>query len=189
MNIITHNIDDIVKKRIKIEFDTNYRTTIMFELLMQNCNISPEMKLQHVLKMYYPNISEIEDIEEAIDNIIWFYRCGKEEKSTQKNRKNIINQIYSYEFDAEYIYSAFIKEYNIDLTEIKYLHWWKFRALLEGLSKTTKIVEIMGYRATDLRMIKDKKEKKFYKEMKELYKLPDMRTKEQKESDFACAFL
>ena len=33
--------------------------------------------------------------------------------------------------------------------------------------------------------MKDKKRKKFYKEMKKLYALPDMRTEEEKESDFA----
>ena len=41
----------------------------------------------------------------------------------------------------------------------------------------------------DLRSIKDKEMKKFYKKMKETYSLPDMRTEEQKESDFARAFL
>ncbi len=189
MNIITHNINDIVRKRINIKFDTDYRSSIMFELLMQNNKISPEMKLQQALKIYYPNISEIKKVDKAVDNIIWFYRCGKENKSTHLNKINRNKQIYSYEFDAEYIYSAFLKEYNIDLTEIEYLHWWKFRALFEGLSKATKIVEIMGYRATDLGTIKHKKEKKFYREMKELYRLPDMRTQQQKESDFASAFI
>ena len=59
----------------------------------------------------------------------------------------------------------------------------------ESLTDKTQIVEIMGYRAIDLSKIKDKEEKKRYKELKRIYALPDMRTQEQKESDFACAFL
>ena len=36
--------------------------------------------------------------------------------------------------------------------------------------------------------IKDKDMKKHYEKMKKLYALPDMRTEEQKENDFAEAF-
>ena len=40
----------------------------------------------------------------------------------------------------------------------------------------------------DLSKIKDKAIKKQYKQLKELYKLPDMRSEEEKENDFAEAF-
>ena len=186
-------IDELPQKVGNIDINSDFRVSILFELLMQDNDYTNEEKVQQALILYYPNLQEIDDYNKAIENIIWFYKCGKEDKDVDKgNKKNNNNkqvQIYSYEFDAEYIYSAFLKEYNIDLTEIEYLHWWKFRALFEGLSKETKIVEIMGYRATDLGTIKDKKEKKFYREMKELYRLPDMRTQQQKESDFASAFI
>ena len=46
----------------------------------------------------------------------------------------------------------------------------------------------MGYRAMDLTKIKDKDMKKYYKKLKKLYALPDMRTEEEKENDFAEAF-
>ena len=46
----------------------------------------------------------------------------------------------------------------------------------------------MGYRAIDLRTVKDKEERKRLKKLKQLYSLPDMRTREQKEADFASAF-
>lgn len=191
MNILTHDLKDIVQDRIRIDFDTDFRTSILFELLMQREDIKIKLKVRKTLELYYPDLSQISDLETALKDIMWFYQCGKEKKTSHKNKK--INNgkkdyIYSYEYDAEYIYSAFMQQYNIDLTEIEYLHWWKFRALFEGLNKDTKIVEIMGYRAMDLSKIKDKKEKKFYKKMKELYALPDMRTTLQKEQDFAYNF-
>ena len=68
------------------------------------------------------------------------------------------------------------------------LHWWKFKALFQGLKEDNKIVQIMGYRGMDLSKIKDKEERKHYKRLKKLYALPDMRTEEQKEADFAGAF-
>lgn len=191
MNILTHDLKDIVQDRIRIDFDTDFRTSILFELLMQREDIKIKLKVRKTLELYYPDLSQISDLETALKDIMWFYQCGKEKKTSHKNKK--INNgkkdyIYSYEYDADYIYSAFMQQYKMDLTEIEYLHWWKFRALFEGLNKDTKIVEIMGYRAMDLSKIKDKKEKKFYKNMKELYALPDMRTTLQKEQDFAYNF-
>lgn len=191
MNLLTHDLKDIVQDRIKIDFDTDFRTSILFELLMQREDIKIKLKIRKTLELYYPNLSQVSDLEMALKDIMWFYQCGKEKKTSHKNKKinnGKKNYIYSYEYDADYIYSAFMQQYKMDLTEIEYLHWWKFRALFEGLNKDTKIVEIMGYRAMDLSKIKDKKEKKFYKNMKELYDLPDMRTTLQKEQDFAYNF-
>lgn len=171
---------------------TDFRESIKFELLMQDKTISDDKKIRMILNLYYYNTEKIIDIKKALEEVIWFYKGGKEIKKNdskkemeQGNRK----QIYSYEFDAEYIYSAFMQQYRIDLNSINYLHWWKFRALFINLSEDVLFSKIMKYRATELKDIKDKEMKKFYKKMKKLYALPDMRTEEEKESDFACAFL
>ena len=190
MNLLLDNLDKIVKMRIKEDFNTNFRNSILFELLMQESNLSNEAKVYQALKIYYPNINQIEDVNKAIDNILWFYKCGKEEKeeTSQKETGKNIKRIYSYEFDNELIYSAFKDQYSIDLQEIEYLHWWKFKAMFDALKDDNKIVEIMGYRAVNLSKIKDKEMKKHYKKMQKLYALPDMRSEEEKENDFAEAF-
>ena len=46
----------------------------------------------------------------------------------------------------------------------------------------------MGYRAIDVGKIKDKEEKKRYKKLQREWALPDDRTEEEKERDFADAF-
>ena len=43
----------------------------------------------------------------------------------------------------------------------------------------------MGYRAMNLSKIKDKDTKANYKRLQQIYALPDMRSEEEKESDFA----
>mgnify|MGYP001860472600 CR=1 FL=1 len=80
-----------------------------------------------------------------------------------------------------------MKQYNIDLNEIDYLHWFKFKSLFEGLDDDNRICQIMSYRAIDLSKIKDKEQKKKYKKLKMKYALPDNRTEEEKETDFADA--
>ena len=188
INLLLDDIDEIVKNRIKIDFDTNFRIGIAFEIMMQNPKYSMQAKTYQALKLFYPEINQIKDFKKAIDDIIWFYSCGKnEEKTSQKSKKNKNKQIYSYVFDNDLIYSAFKDQYNVDLEEVEYLHWWKFRAMFNGLKSDNRIVEIMGYRAVDLSKIKDKEMKKHRKQLQEEYKLPDMRSEEEKEKDFAEA--
>lgn len=194
MNFIVDTLSSILKARIgNIEFNTDFRISILFEMLMQDNNVSKEDKVIQTFKLYYPRIEQITDFDKAIKDVNWFYRCGKEEPINNTLKENVKSndknkQIYSYEFDDGYIFSAFLQQYNIDLQEIKYLHWWKFRAMFECLSEDTKISEIMGYRAMDLSKIKDKEEKARYKKLKSLYALPDMRSTQEKEADFAQAF-
>ena len=183
---------ELPKKINGNRINSDFRISILFELLMQDKEVKNEDKVRQALILYYPNIEKITDYKQAVDDIIWFYKCGKEEKKVddelkENNENNKQKQIYSYEFDSEYIYSAFMEQYNIDLNSIKYLHWWKFKALFNSLNENVLFSKIMSYRTMNVNKIKDKTLRKNYKKLKELYKLPDMRSEEEKEEDFANA--
>lgn len=189
-NIILGKLPTKTPSKMKIR--TDFRESIKFELLMQDNSISDTDKIKLALNLYYYEPEKIQDVKKAIKDILWFYKCGKEDKNVDsENEENNVNnkqkQIYSYEFDAEYIYSAFMEQYKIDLNSIKYLHWWKFKALLISLNENILFSKIMGYRAMNINKIKDKDMKKHYKKMKKIYALPDMRSEEEKENDFADA--
>ena len=189
--MIVNRLSDMLESRVgKIEFNTDFRISILFELLMQDDTVSEQNKMMQAIRLYYPRLEQITDSNKAIEDVIWFYRCGKELANSNKKEKNAKQgkQIYSYEFDDDYIFSSFMQQYKLDLQDIKYLHWWKFKAMFDGLNENTKMAEIMGYRAMDISKIKDKEEKKRYKNLQEIYALPDMRTAEQKEADFGRAF-
>ena len=187
-NLLLDRLPQYSKSGLKMR--TDFRESIKFELLMQDANLNEQTKVMQALKLYYYDISKIDNIKEAIKDILWFYACGRKEQKVDnnKNEEKSKKQIYSYEFDDEYIYSAFMEQYKIDLNSIKYLHWWKFKALLNSLNENTQFVKIMGYRSIDLSKIKDKDMKANYKRLKKQYALPDMRTTEQKEADFGKAF-
>lgn len=190
MNILVDELDAIVKEKIgNIKINTDFRISILFELLMQDNTVSKKEKILQSLQLYYPDLDKIKDFDKAIQDMLWFYRCGKELADSKENNNVERNkQIYSYEFDDDKIYSAFMEQYNIDLQDIKYLHWWKFKALFNALSENTQFVKIMGYRAMNVNEIKDKKMKKQYRKLQKMYALPDMRTEEEKEYDFGEAF-
>lgn len=183
MNII---LDRLPTDYEGLKIETNFRSFILFELLMQDTKVSEEDKVALAVNLFYEETPQ--DIKKAIDGILWFYCGGKiEEKQVKNQEKTSKKRIYSYEHDSNLIYSAFKHDYNLDLNEIKYLHWWKFKALFECLNEENKICKYMEYRAVDLSKIKDKDEKKRYKKLKKACMLPDERSEEEKEKDFAEA--
>ena len=184
MNIL---LDKLPTEHEGLKIETNFRSFILFELLMQDRNVEKKDKIILALKIFYKEIPQ--DIKKAVDVIIWFYTRGNvDNKSGKKVAKSGKEKIYSYEHDSNYIYSAFWHDYRLDLNEIDYLHWWKFKSLFEGLNDENMICQIMGYRSVDLSKIKDKDQRNKYKKLKSKYALPDERTEEEKENDFAEAF-
>lgn len=169
---------------VEYDISSNFRDSILFELLMQDNNISERDKLLLGLQYYYrDNIPE--NIKEAVEKMLWFYKCGKEEvESKGVGSEEDVSQVYSYEHDDDYIYAAFLDQYGIDLQDVEDLHWWKFKAMFKSLKEDNKISKIMGYRAMKIDKDMSANEKKFYREMKQIYSLPDLRTAEEKELDF-----
>ena len=123
-------VDKLPTEYKGLKVNTNFRSFILFELLMQDNDLTKEEKISFALSLFYDD--EIDDIKKAIDGVLWFYSCGDSEKKNNKSKKSEKNekkQVYSYEYDAKYIYSAFLDQYGIDLNDIEYLHWFKFKAL------------------------------------------------------------
>lgn len=163
----------------KYGINSDFRTSILFELLMQDSNIPDEEKLIQALELYYHVCPK--NIDKAIEQLLWFYRCGKDISVQNGRGKGKSINVYSFDYDDEYIYSAFRDQYSIDLQDIEYLHWWKFKAMFKGLKEDNEIVKIMGYRAVDLSKIKDKEQKTYYRIMKDLYKIPNIVNKDEQE--------
>ena len=182
MNIL---VDKLPTEYEGLKINTNFRSFILFELLMQDNILTKEEKIYLALNLFYEETPN--DVKKAIEGILWFY-SGGDTKEQKKEGKTTIKKIYSYEYDADLIYSAFWHDYRLNLNKIEYLHWWEFKSLFEGLNEENRICKYMEYRALDLNKIKDKDRKKEYKRLKQLCALPDERTEEEKEQDFAEAF-
>lgn len=59
--------------------------------------------------------------------------------------------IYDFECDGEYIFASFMKDYGINLIEQQgILPWSQFLALFQGLSRDTKMKEIMRIRSMEI---------------------------------------
>lgn len=190
MSLLTSKLPtSVIINNLEFKLNTNFRNSIVFEELILNEDISKEEVQNKALELYYnrPIIKEYR--LPALQGIMWFYSCGRPEEEMEGrkeyNSKAKISDIYSFKYDDQFIYSAFLNQYGIDLQDIDYLHWWKFKAMFKSLKSDNKIVEIMGYRSMDLNSIKDGSQKAFYKKMKDLYKLPEIINKDELEKQKA----
>lgn len=192
MNIL---IDKLPTEVEGLKLNTDFRTSILFELLMQDRDISKEDKVALSINLYfgrYPNNEN--ELKKMTEGIIWFYSCGdkknklkkryQDNKIVKKERKR--KQIYSFEQDDWLIYGAFLEQYKIDLNETK-MHWWKFRALFDCLNDNVLFSKVMGYRSIDLAKIEDRGQREHYASLKKHWALIDERSVEEKENDFANA--
>lgn len=172
---------------IEYDINTDFRTFMMFELLMQDDSVLDSEKGYMALDLFYETIPP--NLSLAVEKIQWFYRCGKDEVKTKgTDSTNKTKNIYSFEHDDDYIYSAFLTQYGIDLQDIEDLHWWKFKAMFKSLKEDNKISKIMGYRSMVIDNDMSDEDKKHYREMKQVYALPDLRSEEEKEEDFHNTF-
>ena len=162
----------------EVTINTDYRTGILFEQALSDLEMPDDEKLDTVLRLYYgdvifPLLDSMDTVKEALDNIMWFYRCGADMTARSESEEETSGKDLPFSYEhAGYIYAAFLETYKIDLTKNR-LHWWQFRALFLGLPETTLFCKIMAYRTMEIPAKMPKERKEFYRRMKRIYKIPE----------------
>lgn len=177
MSILTEKLPDYIEvNNKKYPINSDFRHWIKVTGIVFG-NDSEFKKLANVFCEVF---SELPDAPagEILSAVMSFYSPPQKINATENNKAG--KRQYDFDYDAELIYSAFLQQYGIDLSCVK-MHWWQFKALFDGLNDSTQFIKVVGYRSIKLSDIKDKEQKKYYRKMKQLYKLPDTRTQEEKE--------
>lgn len=83
-----------------------------------------------------------DDIEAASRAAVKFLDCGRvQDEPTERGR------VYSFTRDADYIYSAFLQTYGVDLRDPDtHMHWWKWCAMFGDLSPDTTFETMRSFR-------------------------------------------
>lgn len=159
---------------------TDFRTWIKFTLLLESYDDIINAMADAFILCFKDKEKIPSDIGAAFCELVNFCVGDIEPKQNKKGGSG--KRIYSFEYDSAMIYAAFRHDYGINLSTSK-MHWYEFKALLTGLHKDNMFCEVMGYRSMDLSAVKDKEQRKFYRDMQRKFRLPDMRTEEQKNAD------
>lgn len=90
----------------------------------------------------------------SIAEIVGFYAggIGQETEPTAEpdaEKHDAGPAVVDFREDEAIIYASFLQAYGIDLYEVDYLHWWKFKALVSGIPESTTLGQLMQLRSYD----------------------------------------
>lgn len=157
---------------IDYKINTNFKIWLKFQEIVENMK-EDEESFYKILD-FFVNIGVdvgITQFDEVFNKVVEFFVGNdKNGSSTTSNPQN--EKFFDFKKDESYLYAAFLQTYNIDLYDIEYLHWHKFKSLLQSLPDDCELTKIIGYRSADTSKM-DKVQKQFYKKMKKLYSLED----------------
>lgn len=159
---------------------TDFREYIKLLDMLKDDDVSETERIL-LLNEYF--LKEALDIEEGINRLSDFVSmkalekvCLEEENSEEEHQEpeeqKVEKPLFSFSVDYPYILSGFMRDNGLDLLSVKYLHWWKFRMLFDGLSDDTEIKQRIMYRSIDLSSIKDKDERKRIQRIQRSIQLP-----------------
>ena len=184
MNIITDRLPEAVifgSKSYPIK--TDFKVWLRFHGIITDKNKSPAEKFTDAVLCCFDSekCKKLPDnYEETMSVLFSFFAGMPKDVKTAKS----VEKVFDFTQDSEYIFVSFLAEYGIDLSESS-MHWYKFLALLGGLSESSQLKKAIAWRSVNLADIKDSKKRSLYRKMKEFYSLKDNKIPALNEKDFA----
>lgn len=146
---------------------TDFRLWMRFEIEVSKLRQGQNIDVSYLFKNRMPSYCELVDL--------FAFSRPISELPRQRKHSDVI--ALDYEIDSDYIYSAFLGQYGIDLIDIDELHWHKFLALLKGLKEDEMISKIMTYRCYE----KSDEKKNIYEELRYAWEIERISEEEQTE--------
>jgi len=148
--------------------DPRFRNIMRIMRILHDEKKSVRQRVAYSLRYFYT-----EDIpeENAVGLMELFIRGDNEKENDDEPQQMDI------EFDADEIYSDFLREYRIDLLK-EDMHWYRFLVLLRGLSSDSALSNKIYIRFMDTSKLKGKERSKAEK-AKKCVQLPQYMTMEE----------
>lgn len=157
--------DYVVVNDKRVRIVTDFREYIKLIDLLKDDEVNTIEKAELIMSWFLDEpTGEFSECLQALSDFVTNYRgretrSNREEENDQESEEQHNTPVISYNQDAPYIIAGFLECYGIDLTEVPYMHWWKFQMLIDGMNEDCELKKRMGYRSVDLSKIKDKEER------------------------------
>lgn len=168
----------IIADDLEIPVSADFRSWIKADLIMKDRQIPKEAKLPVICQYIGLDLSRLDvTIPDLWAGIFKFYMCEQEPRGEAVSTSSAT----AYRFDCDWwlIYAAFIQQYGINLLTAD-LHWFEFRALLDGLTEQTQFIKVVQTRLRDTSKLKGE-EKALAEKLKRYWKVPDDSAQEERD--------
>lgn len=184
------------------QIDPAFQNGIQIMQLMEDEEITEREKVLLAADLLF--LDPLETIQEALDGIVWFMGGWNTDRPDADEKKE--DPVMDWDIDQWRIYSAFRKQYGIDLNNLgkhcvgyqlqdkklipvyedNILHFWAFMGLLTTLDECA-FTRVADIRAKKLEGKMDPKEKAFYRQAKKRYAIGRQEEREKEtEEDIAA---
>jgi len=157
----------------KYDIETDFRACLKIMLAFEDQDLTDLEKRLIMISRIYKGTPP--DSPEAFEKAIWFLNCGKINNSEESDN----TRLYSFEKDAEYIYSGIRQTHGIDLESVDYMHWWKFTILFMSIDETCFFNKLVALRSKKLKGKLSKEESIYCNEIHEIIELPQIVSSEE----------
>ena len=129
MNILFEEFpDSVCVNGENYQIETDFREWIRFIQLVEDDEVPWQIKCQLMMQWYTDGMPD--DLEGAVYALGGFLEMRVDRSDSEEHSESVPKQLYSFEQDADCIYSAFREVYGINLQTVPYMHWWEFRRYL-----------------------------------------------------------
>ena len=180
MNILVDTLPDFITVRNKkYRINTSHKVWIVFEELITKEDMPLSDKYIKIISLCLKDRTLPPSLDETIRELFNFYVISPTHTPTEKNTKKLLD----FSYDGDLIYSAFLSQYGIDLTDTD-LHWWKFISLFKGLTSDNRICEVMSLRSINPSKIQDKEQRAMLSKLQKQFRIPS----KESDNDIAMEF-
>lgn len=143
------------------DINTDYQIALdCFKAIEDDAINDTERALAIITLLLGKNVNA-NDYEICLEKCAVYLRCGKKEND------DIDKADMDYFQDETYIRASIRQCYHLNLNKEKYIHWWEYNELIEGLTEETVLNKRRELRNLDLNEIQDEKYRKELKKAQE----------------------
>lgn len=113
----------------KCPIRSDFRTWIKVSEIVSKKEFNARITLD-LIRLVFINIPP--NFYEALRAMIGFYNPNKEGEAENKQGCDNAQKLMKREVNADYIHTAFMQQYGIDLRTAD-LHWWEFKTMFDRL--------------------------------------------------------
>lgn len=146
------------------ELNTDFRVGLKIMQAFEDPRLATLEKKVIMCDLLFQNVPK--DLNAATIAAIKFLDCGKPRREANSGR------VYSFSKDSEYIYSAFLQTFGVDLQTAE-MHWWKFCAMFGDLGQETTFNQIVGLRSRKQRGKLSKEDREIWFRMHDVLTLEE----------------
>jgi hypothetical protein len=119
--------DTVMVSGSAFHVNADFRVILRILRMLDDDDVIERQKPSLIVDWFYGQ-KKPSDVTVACEAFLTFLRRGEDAKDQDSTEPPLMD----YEQDASEIQASFVMLYGIDLLEVKFLHWWKFHALLDG---------------------------------------------------------